>query len=296
MTSPQTLNLLRTQAEQADKIIAELTSQISVLKEAAVSYVGKDEAARLQKENDILRKEVEQAKIQLVMAEIHNGVRQVFVPNRSVSTSAPDSTMKTETVEEKKKDDKPKKEKKQAPKEKNPAAAKPDNKAEETIDISRLDMRIGKILSVKKHPDADTLYVEEVDIGEEKNRTVVSGLVKSVPLEQMQDRLAVFMCNLKPAKMRGVLSEGMIMCASTTPDKVEILIPPAGVKPGDRISFEGYPGEPDALLNPKKKIWETLKPFVKTDANKVATYKGVPFKVEGKGIVVAETLPNAQIS
>ena len=57
----------------------------------------------------------------------------------------------------------------------------------------------------------------------------------------MQDRLAVFMCNLKPAKMRGVLSQGMIMCASS-PDKVEILEPPEGVVKGDRVFVEGYTG------------------------------------------------------
>ena len=53
------------------------------------------------------------------------------------------------------------------------------------IDVSRLDMRIGKIVSVKPHPDADTLYVEEVDVGEENPRTIVSGLVKHVPVEQV---------------------------------------------------------------------------------------------------------------
>jgi tRNA-binding EMAP/Myf-like protein len=46
-------------------------------------------------------------------------------------------------------------------------------------------MRIGKIVNVKKHPDADSLYVEEVDVGEAQHRTIVSGLVKHVPLEQV---------------------------------------------------------------------------------------------------------------
>ena len=55
----------------------------------------------------------------------------------------------------------------------------------------------------------------------------MSGLVKHYTLEQMENRTAVFMCNLKPAKMRGVLSEGMIMCASS-PEKVEILQVPQG--------------------------------------------------------------------
>ena len=58
---------------------------------------------------------------------------------------------------------------------------------------------------------------------------------------QMQNRIAVFLLNLKPAKMRGVMSEGMIMCASS-PDKVEIIEPPNGVEIGDRVTVEGYPG------------------------------------------------------
>ena len=58
----------------------------------------------------------------------------------------------------------------------------------------------------------------------------------------MQQRVAIFMCNLKPAKMRGVLSEAMIMCGST-PEKVEIIVPPAEAAIGERITVEGYPGQ-----------------------------------------------------
>jgi len=61
-------------------------------------------------------------------------------------------------------------------------------------------------------------------------------------LSQMQNRIAVFLLNLKPAKMRGVSSEGMIMCASS-PEKVEIIVPPEGVIIGERVTVEGYPGE-----------------------------------------------------
>lgn len=47
-------------------------------------------------------------------------------------------------------------------------------KQDAPVDISRLDLRVGRILSATKHPDADALYVEEVDVGEDKPRTVVS--------------------------------------------------------------------------------------------------------------------------
>lgn len=57
---------------------------------------------------------------------------------------------------------------------------------ESEISVSRLDIRVGLIKKVQKHPDADSLYVEEIDVGEGSTRTVVSGLVKYIPLEEMQ--------------------------------------------------------------------------------------------------------------
>ena len=53
--------------------------------------------------------------------------------------------------------------------------------------------------------------------------------------------MVVLLCNLKPAKMRGVVSQAMVMCASS-PEKVEILDPPAGVSPGDRVLCQAFPG------------------------------------------------------
>lgn len=70
-----------------------------------------------------------------------------------------------------------KKEKKQQP-----AAGSSDSKP---VDVSRLDLRVGCIITAEKHPDADSLYVEKVDVGEASPRTVVSGLVKHVPLDQV---------------------------------------------------------------------------------------------------------------
>ena len=83
------------------------------------------------------------------------------------------------------------------------------------VDVSRLDLRIGCIITARKHPDADSLYVEEVYVGETAPRTVVSGFVNHVPLEQTQNRMVVLLCNLKPAKMRGVVSQAMVMFASS---------------------------------------------------------------------------------
>lgn len=79
---------------------------------------------------------------------------------------------------------------------------------------SRLDIRIGKIIDVFKHPEADALYVEKIDLGEAQPRTIVSGLVNFIPIEEMQHKMVVVLCNLKPVKMRGIESQGMVLCTS----------------------------------------------------------------------------------
>ena len=84
--------------------------------------------------------------------------------------------------------------------------------------------------------------METIECGEEKPRQVISGLVKHIPLEEMQNRMVILLCNLKPAKMRGILSEAMVMCAST-PEKVEILCPPANAVPGDLVAVPGFEGK-----------------------------------------------------
>lgn len=66
-----------------------------------------------------------------------------------------------------------------------------------------------------KHPDAESLYVEEADLGEEQPRTVISGLVKFIPVEEMQNRRVVFVCNMKPVNMRGIKSQAMVLAASS---------------------------------------------------------------------------------
>ena len=75
----------------------------------------------------------------------------------------------------------------------------------------------------------------------------VLGLVDYVPMDQMENRLVVVLCNLKPAKLKGIESKGMVLCASVTNDddtkSVEPLVAPEGAIPGDVVCVEGYEGE-----------------------------------------------------
>lgn len=118
----------------------------------------------------------------------------------------------------------------------------------------------------------------------------MSGLVRFVPLEAMSNRMVVLLCNLKPSKIRGTLSEAMVMCASS-PDNVEILEPPPGSKPGDFVNVNGYTRSPDKVL----KVFEEIAQDLKTDENLQATYKGIPWTVADKGVVVAASLKNVKI-
>ena len=86
-----------------------------------------------------------------------------------------------------------------------------------------------------------------------------------MPLEEMQGRKIVAVCNLKPVKMRGIKSAAMVLAASPRlaegeEDKhagpVELVNIPESAKAGDRVYFEGWEGEPEAQLNPKKKQWD----------------------------------------
>ncbi|OCH91862.1 nucleic acid-binding protein [Obba rivulosa] len=173
---------------------------------------------------------------------------------------------------------------------------------------SMIDLRVGHIVDIKKHPDADGLYVEQIDFGEEEGpRTVVSGLVHYIPIEEMRDKYLVGVCNLKPANMRGVKSFAMVLCATSKDGKeagIELIQPPPGSKPGDRVYFEGSEFEnatPLSQLNPKKKIFETIQPgFTTLETREAAWVNPVTqsvHKIRTKdGVCVAPTLVGASLS
>ncbi|CAA0840020.1 Probable methionine--tRNA ligase [Striga hermonthica] len=175
------------------------------------------------------------------------------------------------------------------------AKAKVSPPADAEISISRLDIRVGVITMARKHPDADSLYVEEIDVGETEPRTVVSGLVNYIPLEDMQNRRVCVLCNLKPATMRGIKSQAMVLAASdSNHTKVELVEPPQGATVGERVTFPGFEGPADEVLNPKKKVWETLQVDLHTDTNLVACYKNLPFTTSA-GVCTVPSISEASI-
>lgn len=172
-------------------------------------------------------------------------------------------------------------------------AAAPADKLSATEDISRFDIRVGKIVTCKKHENADSLYIEQIDVGEEAPRQVVSGLVKFIPLDQMQDRRVLLLCNLKPSNLKSVKSFAMVLAASNADHtQVELVEPPEGAPPGERVFCEGFPGDPEKPLKPA--TLEIVLKDLKTDDKLVATYKGVPF-MTSKGACVVKSIANGGI-
>ena len=99
-------------------------------------------------------------------------------------------------------------------------------------DFDKLDLVVGKILEVNDHPDADRLLVFKVDIGSE-TRTIVSSIKEFYKKEDLVGKNIVVIKNLKPVKMRGILSEGMLLAAG---DDAVLLTTIKDCKPGTVIS------------------------------------------------------------
>ena len=101
-------------------------------------------------------------------------------------------------------------------------------------DFARLEMRTGKIVAVKRHENADKLYIVQIDVGGRTLQTVTS-LVPYYTQDELMGKQVVVLCNLEKAKMRGEVSECMLLCAETEDGSESVLLTaeramPAGVR------------------------------------------------------------------
>jgi len=163
--------------------------------------------------------------------------------------------------------------------------------------FSQLDLRVGKIVHVANHPEADRLFVEQIDLGEASGpRQVVSGLRDNYTLEQMLGKTVIVIANLKPRKMMGVESSGIVLCAKAG-ETVELIEVAGEAKLGQRVTVSGESEgvAVDAKIADKLKLWDAVAPELKTDNAGVATYQGKQL-VAGELSLKAPSLVNAPIS
>ncbi|MFH0816893.1 MAG: methionine--tRNA ligase [Methanobacteriota archaeon] len=105
-------------------------------------------------------------------------------------------------------------------------------KKEEASPLAMLDIRAGRIKSAADHPNAEKLVVLNLDVGEE--RQIVAGIKQHYSIEQLAGKNILVVCNLQPAKLRGVESNGMLLAADDN-GVVSLLAPPESAAPGERL-------------------------------------------------------------
>lgn len=101
-------------------------------------------------------------------------------------------------------------------------------------DFQKLDIRVGTVLECQKVPKADKLLQFKIDDGLE-TRTIVSGIAQHYKPEELVGTQVCFIANLAPRKLKGILSEGMILSAENSDDSLAVITPQKQVKPGSEV-------------------------------------------------------------
>ena len=101
-------------------------------------------------------------------------------------------------------------------------------------DFQKLDIRVGTVLECTKVPKADKLLCFKIADGLE-NRTIVSGISKFYKPEELVGKQVCFIANLAPRKLKGIVSEGMILSAENFDGKLAVITPEKEVKPGSEV-------------------------------------------------------------
>lgn len=148
--------------------------------------------------------------------------------------------------------------------------------------FSKVDLRVAKVLDVKDHPQADKLYMLHLDLGPLGKRVIVAGMKPYYKVDEIKGKKIVIAANLKPANIRGVKSNGMLLAAEDNKGVVSLLNP-GDSKPGSEVTVEGIEKKPKATLefDDFKKI-----KLIIQDGGK-ATYNGKVLRAE-KGEVVSD--------
>lgn len=101
-------------------------------------------------------------------------------------------------------------------------------------EFKKLDLRIGKVLTVEDIEGLDKIYKLTVDVGEEKPRTILAGIKEFLKPQDLEGKNIVVVANLEPKEVRGVLSDGMLLAAEVD-GKPILIIPESEVGPGTPV-------------------------------------------------------------
>ena len=116
-----------------------------------------------------------------------------------------------------------------------PAPAAPAAELIEYDDFAKVKLRVAKVLVAEKHPNADKLLRLEIDLGDEK-RQIVAGIAKTYAPEDLVGKTIIVVANLKPAKLRGLESQGMLLAATSPEGTTRVLTVDEIIPAGSRVS------------------------------------------------------------
>ena len=102
-------------------------------------------------------------------------------------------------------------------------------------DFMKVEMKTGKVVDIEDHPNADKLYVVTIEDGPDSTRTVCAGLKGIYQKEQLLGKQVIFVANLKPRKLRGIMSEGMILAADDGDGNVSVLTLDSEMPTGSQV-------------------------------------------------------------
>jgi methionyl-tRNA synthetase len=108
-----------------------------------------------------------------------------------------------------------------------------------------LDLRVARVIEARPHPNADRLLVLQVDAGEPSARQLVAGIAGKYAVEDLPGRSIVIVANLQPAKLRGEVSQGMLLAAEDERGLGLLLAPDA--PPGTSVAAPGAPHPADQI-------------------------------------------------
>jgi methionyl-tRNA synthetase len=153
---------------------------------------------------------------------------------------------------------------------------------EEGDPFSKLDLRVARVIGVKEHPDADTLYLLHLDLGKLGKRVIVAGMRPHYSKDEINGKNIIIVANLKPSTIRGIKSNGMLLAAE---DKKGIcsLLDPGESSPGSEILIEGVSREPAVVLE----FEDFKKVYMIIGEEQKAVYNGKVMKAE-KGEVKSD--------
>ena len=101
-------------------------------------------------------------------------------------------------------------------------------------DFMKVELKVGKIVKVEDHPNADKLYVISLDDGSD-GRTICAGIKEYYSIDELTGKSVVFVANLKPRPLRGVTSQGMMLAADDGNGVVKLVTIDGDISTGSQV-------------------------------------------------------------